>query len=124
MQQWLGLSAIAVVVVLIATVITSMVWPASEPDTLGGQGSAEDPSDWWRITCDELHRDIIRMSKMSDGPEILGFVGDAGLNTGRTGKRLDCFAEVRTTVGKFYIDYFLERDPGGEEFIGYKLDPQ
>jgi len=113
-----------VVVVVLATVITSVVWPTADFEEATQESNAEDPLDWWRITCDELHSDIIMMSKNSDGPEILRFVGDTGLKTGRTGERLDCFAEVLTTVGKFYIDYFLERDPDGAEFVGYKLDPQ
>lgn len=82
----------------------------------------EDPLDSWRITCEELHDDIITMSK-SSGLEILKFVGDAGLRTNRTSERLDCFSEVRTARGKFYIDYYLGRDPDGEQFIGYELNP-
>ena len=80
--------------------------------------------DWWRITCNELHRDIIKLSKGSGGPEITKFIHDASLKTGRTSKRLDCFSEVRTTMGRFYIDFYLERDPDGEQFVGYELDPQ
>lgn len=87
------------------------------------QTPTEDPLDWWRIQCDELHSQIIGMSQDDNpfSPEILKFTG--GIKVNRTGERLDCFGEVRTTNGEFYIRYYLEKDSDGDEFIGYELEP-